>query len=129
MHAGLGAITHKSSVINSFQNTNTPDINLERDIIAPELEEEIILGMETAKLNVDKKYMVNISTIIISALLFLMILAWFDFIQTTFFVWLAPQVEAEFVPPSVKFWYAILITIVVLILVVLIYYYSHKHIT
>lgn len=116
-------------LLNSFQNTSTPDINLERDLIAPGLEEELALGMETSEINSDKKFVVNISTILISALLFLTILAWFDFIQTTVFTWLAPEKEEEFVPSSVKLWYAIGVTIFVSILVILIYYYSRDHIT
>lgn len=114
--------------MNNFQNTSTPDVNLERDLIAPGLEEELVLGMETAEINADKRFVVNISTILISALLFLMILAWFDFIQTTFFTWLAPQNAEEFVPSSVKLWYALAVTIFVFILIVLIYYYSRNHI-
>lgn len=114
-------------LIKTFQNTNTPDINLERDVITPEIDAEIPLGMEAAKLSTDKKFIVNVSTILISALLFLMILAWFDFMQTTFYIWLAPEDTNDFIPSSVKFWYAIFITVFVLILVVLIYYYSRKH--
>ena len=124
----LPAIPHKRFSYNSFQITSTPDINLERDIIAPTLEEEIVLGMETSEINTEKRFIVNISTIIISALLFLMILAWFDFMQTTFFIWLAPQTSEELIPSSVKLWYALFITIVVFILITLIYYYSRNHI-
>jgi Na+/H+ antiporter NhaC len=117
-----------TTLLSSFQNTSVPDINLERDLIAPQLEEEVLLGMETADINADKRFVVNISTILISALLFLMILAWFDFMQTTFFTWLSPENDKDFIPSSVKLWYAIGITIFILILITLIYYYSRNHI-
>lgn len=120
-------IKHHRSLV-TLQNTPTPDVNLERDLLPPQLEEELALGMETAEINSDKRFVVNISTILISALLFLMILSWFDFIQTTFFAWLTPESEVELVPSSVKLWYAIGMTIFVSILIVLIYYYSRDHI-
>jgi len=113
---------------NNFQNTSGPDIDLERDII--EIEE--LLGMEATEISSEKRdsrMVVNLSTIIISALIFLTILSWFDLMQTVFYVWTYPQFISETVPPDVKFWYAILVTSIVLILVVLIYYHSRKHIT
>jgi len=108
---------HKPIIPQNFQSIAGPDINLERDLIEP----EIALGMEVSS---DRRFSVNISTIIISALLFLMILAWFDFIQTTFYSWLSPQSQIELIPPSVKLWYAILITVFVIMLIMLIYYHS-----
>lgn len=127
-----GAITtvipHTHHLLSTLQNTNTPDINLERDIINPELEGELALGMEVAEINTDKRFIINVSTIIISALLFLLILSWFDFMQTAFYTWLAPGSVDELVPPSVKLWYAILLTIFIIMLIVLIYYYSRNHI-
>lgn len=121
-------IKHPSSTSNSLQNTNTPDINLERDLIAPGIEEELVLGMEAAEINADRRFVVNISTIVISALLFLMILAWFSFIEAAFYLWLAPDSEDVIVNSSVKLWYAIFVTIVILILIVLIYYHSRNNI-
>jgi len=119
---GIGSrIPHKFS--NSFQNTNSPDINFERDLIGPE--SEISLGMEVGELEAQKGFIINISTILISALLFLMILAWFDFMQTTFYSWLSPETQDEFVSSAVKLWYALLVTMVVVILVILIYYHSN----
>lgn len=113
---------------NTLQNVNSPDIDFERDIIEPEVESEIALGMEATELSSDNRFRVNISTILISALIFLAILAWFDFIQTAFYLWLVPQAENELIPASVKLWYAILITIVIVMLIILIYYHSRSHI-
>lgn len=129
---------HRYLELRNFQNTNSPDINFEGDMIRPEIDAEIALGMEAGELaelrseKPDKgskgvfnnKFQVNISTIIISALLFLVILAWFDFMQTTFYLWLDPSSASEFVPSSVKLWYALFVTVLVLILIILIYYYS-----
>lgn len=115
-------------LLNSFQNTSSPDINLERDLVIAGEESESLLGMEVGELeiNQDIKFRFNIATIIISAIIFLAILAWFDFMQTTFYVWLSPEVTDQLVAPSVKFWYAILITFMVIILVYLIHYYTRQ---
>jgi len=129
--AGHASNIHASN--RSLQNTNTPDIDLDRDLIDPDL--EILLGMETGELAsekqsgnrlVDKKFQVNITTIIISALIFLSILAWFDFIQSTIFNWLAPQNDDP-IPSSVKLWYAIFVTVFIIILIILIYYHSQNY--
>lgn len=115
----------------NFQNTSTPDFDLDRDVV---ISEEIALGMETSeiatdkRLKFDKRFKVNIITIIISALLFLMILAWFDFIQTAFFSWLSPSGGGDIVPASVKLWYAFLASIIVIIIVILIFYYFYRDI-
>src|SRR6267378_8206313 len=104
-----------SSLHINLQKINSPDMDLDRDII----EGDTILGMEAGELTTtDKRFQVNISTIVLSALIFLAILAWFDFIQTTFYYLLAPQ-SPDPVPPPVKLWYAIFITLFVFILVVL----------
>lgn len=113
--------------LHTLQNTNTPDINLERDI------DEIALGMEVDQIRKpakkkSTKFQINISTIIISALLFLLVLSWFDFMQTTFFAALAPASET-LVSPEVKFYYALLVTLVVIILCILIYYYNAERLT
>lgn len=170
VHTGaLGALNrpllHRQLTVS--QQTNTPDINLERDVIPISAintpEPDILLGMETGELQRersnaqlqaqlqtllkaqglrvipigmeqtqsdefdDDRFKVNISTILISALLFLLVLAWFDFIQSTFYAWLSPESLLESVPPAVKLWYAVLITIFILILVYLIYYYSRDY--
>lgn len=115
-------------LLNSFQNTSSPDINLERDLVITEGGSEALLGMQVGELEIDEdtRFRFNIATIIISALIFLAILAWFDFMQTTIYIWLSPQVTDQFVAPSVKLWYAFLITFVVIILVYLIRYYTRR---
>ena len=100
-------------------NTNFPDIDLERDLIINE--EEEVLGMGISELAANK-FKINMTTIIISALIFLIILAWFDFIQTVFYAWTFPKSLEEAIPPDIKLWYAIFITIFILILVYLVYY-------
>jgi hypothetical protein len=109
-----------STIIGShnFQHTNTPDINLDRDIT---FNEEALLGMEVTELSQEKRFRINLATIIISALIFLAILAWFDFIQTTFYLWLTPETQVDGIPSSAKLWYALFITIIVIILIVIIY--------
>jgi Na+/H+ antiporter NhaC len=84
--------------------------------------------MEVGELEIDDKtrFRFNIATIMISAFIFLAILAWFDFMQTAFYVWLSPEVTDQLVAPSVKLWYAILITFMVIILVYLIHYYTRR---
>lgn len=119
--AHFGTTIHTSH----FQNTNGPDIDLERDLIEPELQSETALGMAVGEIN--NKFKVNISTIIISALLFLMILAWFDFIQTSFYSWIVPNAQFDVIPSSAKLWYAILITFIILFMIILIYYYSQNN--
>jgi hypothetical protein len=123
----VAAINHTGHST-TLQNVNSPDIDLDRDIIDTEAEAEVLLGMETAEIVSNKKFQVNISTILISAIIFLAILAWFDFIQTAFYTWLSPETQLEVVPASVRLWYAILVTIIVIILVILIYYHSRYHI-
>jgi hypothetical protein len=107
---GLGGNLHH---INTLQNTNAPDFDLDRDV----------MGMGSATLAA-KKFKINLATIIIAALIFLAILAWFDFIQTTFFnVLYAPSI-VDNVPSSVKLWYAIFITIFVVLLIIIVIYYA-----
>lgn len=145
------------------QKTNTPDINLERDVVpvmnsAAIPQSQVLLGIETAELEeerekqrrsttstpqesirgatiaveqdefADSRFKINVSTILISALLFLLVLAWFDFIQSAFYSWLSPEFIFEDIPPAVKLWYAILATVFILILVYLVYYYSRDFI-
>lgn len=125
-HHVLGqSIPHiRSTSLSVSQNTNTPDINLERDLIQP----EVGLGIQATELSTDIRFQINLSTILMSALIFLAILAWFDFIQTTFYTWLTPETQEGTTPPSVTLWYALLITGIVMILVVLIYYHSSEHV-
>jgi len=142
-------IVHRQLTVS--QQTNTPDINLERDVIPiastnPTIS-EVILGMENAELEEEKlakkglgiqasesdefsddRFKINVSTILISALLFLLVLAWFDFIQSAFYSWLSPEFMFEDIPPAVKLWYAIMATVFILILVYLVYYYSRDYI-
>lgn len=106
---------------NAFQDTNFPDFDLERDLL---LEEEELLGIATAELAAERSFRINIATIIISALIFLVILAWFDFIQTAFYAWTFPASIEQTIPADVKLWYALVITIVIIILVYLILYHS-----
>lgn len=119
---------HTLHNIRTLQNVNSPDIDLDRDIIEPELESEVALGMAVTKMSSDNRFRVNISTILISALIFLVILAWFDFIQTAFYLWLLPDAQTDLISASVKLWYALLITVVIIILVILIYYHSQSDI-
>lgn len=119
-----------------FQNTSTPDINLERDIISLD---ENLLGMaavknlESEQINGNKKlqskFRINVATILVSALIFLSILAWFDFIQTTIYAYLDPDTTIDTVPSYVKLWYAIFITFLVVILIALIYIYNKDVLT
>jgi len=117
--AHTSAISTKKPLIkhNRLQDSNSPDFDLERDLKA-----EILLGMETEELT-ETLFRIDLSTIIISALVFLVILAWFDALQTTFYAWLYPPSEAVDVPAYVKLWYAIFITFLIFILIILIYNY------
>ncbi len=119
--AGAHANAHAHIHMNNMQNTDTPDINLERDL----LPEEIALGLQTGENVVDanKKFKVNIVTIIISALIFLAILAWFDFAQTTFYAWVYPPTQEDNIPAWAKLWYAVAITATILIIIGLLLYY------
>ena len=104
----------------SLQHINAPDFDLERDIVP--LEE--LYGMEVANMQAKKKegkFKINVETIIISALIFLAILAWFDYIQTAFYFWAQPEEQKGEITPSTKFWYAIFITILVIILVYIVH--------
>lgn len=109
-----------------FQDINTPDINLERDLIIPEMDAEIALGMQVSELGgaTDKRFTVNIFTIVLSAIIFLIILAWFDFIQTAFYDYILPSVNFDTIPPSAKLWYAILLTIFGSSVCYIIFYYN-----
>lgn len=119
--AGAHANAHAHIHMNNMQNTDTPDINLERDL----LPEEIALGLQTGENVVDanKKFKVNIVTIIISALIFLAILAWFDFAQTTFYACVYPPTQEDNIPAWAKLWYAVAITATILIIIGLLLYY------
>jgi hypothetical protein len=129
-------IPHK--LINShptLQNVPTPDINLERDIVLLGGEEVAQIAVQTGSNNniknkesqqeIDKRFRINVSTIIVSVFLFLMILAFFDLLQTAFFQVLSSKEATEdIVQPSVKLFYFILVTILVLSLIGLLYYYN-----
>lgn len=70
------------------------------------------------------RFQINLTTIIISALIFIAILAWFDWIQTSIYVIFDPELASEYVPLSIKFWYSVIVTFLTIALVYLIYYYS-----
>lgn len=107
------------------QNLNTPDFNLERDILGGSVvETEELLGGAILNKN-NNKFRINIITIIISAIIFICILIWFDFIQTAFFIWLDPTVESSLLPVKIKLFYALFSTLFILAIIVLIYYHNH----
>lgn len=130
--------------LHTLINTNSPDFDLERDLevfgaeigrqaIAEEIEAESVEtfeGSERKRLRggrfVPKKrqFQINIYTIIVSAIIFLTILAWFDFAQTTFYEWVSPKSYDPTLPSSAKFYYAIAVTIFVTIACLLILYYN-----
>lgn len=103
----------------NFQDTRTPDINLERDGVG--IESEVLLGMEAANKKSNRHFKLNLATIVASALIFLMILAWFDFIQTTFYDYIQPMDDIYAINSQTKLYYALLITLIVICLVILIY--------
>lgn len=142
--------------LSSMLNINSPDIDLERDIIVLGMEEGELMnemeeqntgsenlnsnGISTQKNTTKSKggtvdqrkkrkagFHVNIATIIISGLLFLFILAWFDFIQSAFYAWCNPDLDvANFssVPLTTKFWYALIATVLIFAIIALILYYN-----
>lgn len=101
--------------IASLQDVNTPDFETG-------VESDITLGMENSLLTT-KRFTVSIPSVAISAFIFLLILAWFDFMQSAFYDWSDPQSQEGLVSSSSKLWYAILVSIVVIILILLIKYY------
>ena len=115
---------HGHHVLNNFQNTSGPDIDLDRDVLGA----GVVSGVLDRKLDPDDKehFRFNIATIIMSTLIFLAILAWFDFMQTAFYEWLQPETQVDSPSPASKFYYALLATAVVAVLCALILMYSHK---
>lgn len=110
---------------NNMQNANTPDVDLDRDLII----EEEALGMEVtreAESRGEKNvaFRVNVATIVISAFLFLIILAWFDFIQTAFYDVLDPSLQDSMVPSTIKLYYALLVTGLSMVFILLIMYHA-----
>lgn len=110
---------------NNMQNANTPDVDLERDLII----EEEALGLEATREAESRgersvAFRVNVATIIISAFLFLVILAWFDFIQTAFYDVLDPSLQDSMVPSTIKLYYALLVTGLSIVFILLIMYYG-----
>lgn len=91
--------------VQNFQNTNAPDIDLERDLIGG-----MVVQGNAQDRKKDTQFRYNLATIVISAVLFLAILAWYDFIQTAFYTWLEPESQTD--QPSFlnKFYYALLAT-------------------
>lgn len=136
IHGGnIGSFGHAHQSI-SLQ-TNTPDINLERDVNLQN--GEILAGAGTAEISTGtlkktsqkqleessrNRFKVNVATILISALLFLMVLSWFTYLQAAFYSWKTPERVIDDIPPVDQFWYAVLSTVLVLCLVYIIYYVS-----
>lgn len=112
-----GGVTGSSTLTLRGQDTLTPDINVERDVV------EIALGADVAEksTSTQNRFQVNLATIFLSALIFIAILTWIDFIQAAFFLWSTGLSDA--VPPPVKFWYSIFITLFTLVICYFIYYY------
>lgn len=101
--------------------TNVPDFDAGIDAAGIEAE-EIALGAEAASLS-SKKH-IHIIPIIVSAFVFLIILSWFDFIQTTFYEYMDQQKMKEEISSVVKFWTAVMLTFIIGIMLLLIYYYQ-----
>lgn len=105
--------------------TNTPDINLERDIIFPAETAAVAGGGATTTVTaMREQFKVNVTTILISALLFLMVLSWFAYLQAVFYSWTNPDKVVDNIPPTAQFWYATFSTVLILCLVYAIYYFS-----
>jgi hypothetical protein len=65
-------------------------------------------------------------TIILSSLIFLIVIAWFDFIQTAFFQVIDPGSTAEEDAPAwLKFWYALFSSVYIGVLIILCYIYGY----
>lgn len=107
----------------SFQNTDSPDYDMENDLINGENNAATGLGMENSEIAAQRSIRVNVATILISAFIFLAILAWFDFFQTTFYEWSYPPSTQQEIPSQTKFWYALFVSFIVAILVLLVYYH------
>jgi ABC-type multidrug transport system permease subunit len=103
--------------------THTPDFDIINEIPV-QTEAEALLGMENTLLS-GQKLSVNIPGILISALIFLVILAWFEFVQTAFYSYMNPEIISQEIPAATKFWTAILFTFLVAMLLSLVYYYCY----
>ena len=118
-----------SPVHHNLLNTNSPDIDLDRDVVIMGMEGEMLAEEKSARH--DRSIKINILTILISGILFLLILAWFDFLQTAFYAICNPELDPSVytsVPLRTKFWYAIFATIFILSLVMLLVI-ANRHIT
>ena len=107
--------------------THVPDFDSAFDsaLGVSEIENEIALGTETSIMSSSGSN-INVIAILISALIFLAILSWFDFIQVAFYSYMNPEIMKEELPASTKFWLAVLITFLVGMMIILIYYHTMK---
>lgn len=102
--------------INHFQDVNAPDIDLDRDVLQ-------FAGANESNLRHERgKFGINLATMIVSAVVFLAILAWFDLFQTSVFLSFLPHLDID-VPAHVKFWYAVIVTAFVCSIVGVVYIY------
>ena len=92
--------------------------------LEPDEEAEIFVGMGSVEVSNMRKYTLTIAMVIISAILFLVVLAWFDFAQTVYFTAVSPQTPYTGVPSNVKLGYAVIITVFSVITLAL--YYIHS---
>lgn len=131
MSANLTPAHHLASSINNFQNTSGPDIDLDRTInysavVGAALTNEEELQQKRAGPKKGREFTINVSIIIMSTVVFLAILAWFDFMQTTFYTWLQPETQVDFPTPANKLYYALLSTGVVIVICCLVVLYHEK---
>ena len=96
--------------------------NLEMDLTQPEGALLALGASQNAQ-----KFRINLDTIILSGLVFITLIAWYDFLQTAFIGSFGSGGGFDRSTAPGKFWYAIFVTFFNFIIIGLIYYHTKDY--
>jgi hypothetical protein len=71
-------------------------------------EEAAVLGVETTQ---TYGFRINYKSLVITGIVFMLIVAWFDFVQTAFYFWYRPNIDPTDIGPAGVFWFCLFATI------------------
>lgn len=91
---------HIHSLINSNSPSDPPEILHSRGTDAKVTGSALTYGFN-----------INYKSLLITGILFMLIVSWFDFVQTAFYSWYKPDVVAQDVGPAGVFWFCVLATL------------------
>jgi hypothetical protein len=63
------------------------------------------------------KFNFSYATLIITGIVFMLVVSWFDFLQTSFYFWYKPGIDNSDVGPAGVFWFCVMATLLGILII------------